>query len=223
MNTYSFIDKMLDYLEQSDIKVHIIEEDDGFTVLLRKGNLSICRIYSMTVEDYTISLEEVNLSKCFEAYRNLGLGALLYNILLIKTTEHGSWLVSDRDSVSDNAEKVWRRWMDTPQEFETLQLDINIKTDPDFRSDWLNLHKDELELDDWWEDSQYWLLEKDNPPIKQTPFFRSKLSSMDIGRFQRFWQREDAIDLVYASPLTKAYKIKNVDKYLRLLKKHQIE
>ena len=70
------------------------------------------------------------MSPCRDAYevtfsRSLykGLGPLLYDIVMEVASEIGGGLMSDRMSVSDDAQRVWRTYQDGRTDVERAQLD----------------------------------------------------------------------------------------------------
>lgn len=60
-----------------------------------------------------------------------GYGPLLYEILIEKATEAGTFLMSDRHNVSDNALRVWNVYLQR-NDVEKVQLDINDRESKDW-------------------------------------------------------------------------------------------
>ena len=52
-----------------------------------------------------------------------GLGPLMYDIVMEAATEIGGGLISDRFVVSDDAQRVWRKYQDDRPDVDRLQLD----------------------------------------------------------------------------------------------------
>ena len=61
-----------------------------------------------------------------------GLGPLLYDIAMEAASEIGGGLMSDRDVVSDDAQRVWRKYQEDRPDVAYLKLDSeeNERTDP---------------------------------------------------------------------------------------------
>ena len=65
-----------------------------------------------------------------------GIGPLLYEILIEKASESGSFLMSDREEVSEEAKRVWDVFM-VRSDIKKIQLDINREEASYYRTDQL--------------------------------------------------------------------------------------
>ena len=61
--------------------------------------------------------------KVGNANANPGWGPLLYDVAIEFATQIGNGLIADRESVSEDAEAVWRHYMTRRSDVESLQLD----------------------------------------------------------------------------------------------------
>jgi hypothetical protein len=65
-------------------------------------------------------------SRAFEVRKSeavSGWGPLLYDLAMEYATKHGSGLMSDRQGVSEEAYRVWKKYMDQRDDIEKIQLD----------------------------------------------------------------------------------------------------
>jgi hypothetical protein len=162
---------------------------------------------------------EVKTTGCKTPYRGKGYGALVYTIAIILATSKGMWIMSDRMRTSKMALPVWRFWNSHPEYFDILQLDINNKIDSSLFDEWLDNGLDEDDFEDLEDDSKNWVFKNGSLKDTQESFYAyySNGINLSLSDFQRFWENPDAIELVLANPITKAYRIKDWQSYQELL------
>ena len=124
-----------------------------------------------------------------------GFGPLLYEIIIEKVSEKGSFLMCDRSSVSKEAKRVWDIYMSRP-DIQKVQLDINKKDAKNYGVEQLTPENDEDDtsmksamtaLEDNDEDNVNWMesslskgyyKEKGNTPILD--FLRKESNFIDF-------------------------------------------
>lgn len=104
----------LGFLETSD---PILIDDVGSVL---KGEIS----FETTEEDWPDGFALGGFRILETLPTTKGYGPLLYEILIEKATEEGTFLMSDRHNVTDAAKNVWNVYLDRP-DIEKIQLDIN--------------------------------------------------------------------------------------------------
>jgi hypothetical protein len=108
--------------EDVTFKLRISSAKNFIHVFARRGGLEIGQVTTSRVSD--------EASPCRDAYEVVssgvklkGLGPLLYDIAMEAASEFGGGLMSDRMSVSDDAQRVWSKYQNVRTDVERLQLD----------------------------------------------------------------------------------------------------
>ena len=221
MNTdlFFWLEDKLELITSKGYHIKVKATRYSIIILLVDGKKTLCSVNSEIFrndDDYL----ELQTTGCKDPHKRKGYGALLYNLMLILATKRGLWLMSDRERTSSDALRLWTFIMDHPEFYYQMQLDVNTVTDYALYSWWeeeIGLDVNEIDEMDIKEDN--WLLNNGSLQDTQESFYANELGTwgVDGDRFLSFWKRADAVDRFLNHPLTKAYKIENLQLYLPLL------
>lgn len=126
-------------------------------------------------------------------YRDKGIGALLYNVLLAQISRDKNWLASDRESVSNEAMRIWDKWNEMPAAYDIDQMDMK----------------------PWGE--EYFLTPEPDDDARQTSFYNN-IGRYDGGRSDKEKYKKAFIK----SGLTKRFRMKDPKSFLRDLEEYGI-
>lgn len=178
-----------------------------------KGKIEVSWIGKKTLE--------VSESRLDKNLQRQGIGALLYNVTLSMCTKNGNWLMPDRETVSDKAERIWDTWQHMENQYEIQQTDheqpdvtfgATLFNDYDPKTDYFltKTRGDDFHQGSFQNKSANWEYYSDDDP-------RAQLGGDMVKDWWWFFSPEYKDDFLQ-SGLTKRYKMKNAQEFIDKLK-----
>ena len=116
------IQQGLDEIEKHNLFIQV--ESDGVrgydVILLEKDNM--VGYFEVSASKRCKPSFVTTWTEVKPKYENTGVGAVLYDVAIEYATKIGSYLTCDRNSVSDEAKRMWRYYATSP-DYEAMQLD----------------------------------------------------------------------------------------------------
>ena len=162
---------------------------------------------------------KVATSQVDAGYHGMGLGALLYNVTLALCTKENLWLMSDREDVSGQASRIWDTWAKMPDAYEIQQTDHKQPDevfwategedyDPDVDFFLTKTRGDDFHQGSFQDSIRNWDSYDDSDPRAQYD---------DMIKDWWYFFDDDYKEDFLASGLTKRFKMKDADSFIKAL------
>lgn len=149
-------------LRETRVTPDNLPEDVSFKLRVSSGR-SFIHVHAhrrgLNIGTVTAGRVKNETSPCRDAYEVVGsvsdlkgLGPLLYDIAMEAASEFGGGLMSDRMSVSDDAQRVWRKYQNSRPDVERLQLDSQENELTPTHTDNCDVRISKSFVDDGWPD-----------------------------------------------------------------------
>lgn len=117
------IQQGLDEIERRNLFI-VVEPDGsrGYDIILHEAEGTQRGMFEVSASKKCKATYITTWTKINPEFENTGIGAVLYDVAIEYATKIGSYLTCDRDSVSDEAKRMWRYYA-MSADYEAMQLD----------------------------------------------------------------------------------------------------